>query len=248
MGQPLNAENRELRTFLYPPLVRRPLLPSHFVCFLHELSQFAVNLRKMRQPDAMHVIVRRIELNPIQPRMLPSPLQPQSDLKPVLPHQHAGKTGPCLEYDPRFLRVDRCRTEGSHQRLECPKQLARNRIFPFEVVGDQKAHAGVPHITRKLNLCRHFGQVHSGVFLRRSTELHLRSNIAAKQQRSRFPPCSSVTPVVKAFLAASSPNCTQKKRDAASCVSSFVQSIIEVSQSSPASAPLAPIPPDSARG
>src|SRR6266446_4136472 len=75
------------------------------------------------------------------------------------------------------------------------------------------------HILRVTNLCRHFGQVHSGFFFTRATHLTSAPILAAKHQSNRFSPCSSVTPVVKAFLARSPPNCDQKKRDAAICVS-----------------------------
>lgn len=95
-------------------LIHRSLLPSHLVRFLDETSQSPVDLGKMREPDPVDVVARRIELDPVKPFVLTSPLQPQSHLDPVLPHDNACKPCSRLENDPCLLGVDGGRTDCPH--------------------------------------------------------------------------------------------------------------------------------------
>jgi hypothetical protein len=142
----------------------------------------------MPKPDPMDVIGWRVELDSVKPRMLSSPLQPQTNLQTVFSNDHAGESSTCLKYNARLLRVHLCGAERAYERAKLTEQLPRHWIFPLEVIVDPIRAARMRHVARH-KLMTALRDFQSGRFRLRgivsSRHAHI-INAAQKMRRSEL--------------------------------------------------------------
>jgi hypothetical protein len=113
----------------------------------HQEFEILVNVRRCGQSKVDAVPEPAERLDPMQTSVLDRAPQPESGIQPIVVHDCAGKSDPCLKHDPRLLCVHGHRPACARQCAPLVEELPHDKGPVLEVVGQSVVAARVPEIS-----------------------------------------------------------------------------------------------------
>ena len=113
----------------------------------HQEFEILVHVRRFGQSKVNAVPEPAKRLDPMQTSVLDRAPQPEGGIEPIVVHDCAGKSDPCLKHDPRLLCVHGHRPACARQCSPLVEELPHDKGPVLEVVGQSVVAARVPEIS-----------------------------------------------------------------------------------------------------